>query len=83
MTLMSEFATTFSILPTICIAIGSYWLVVAVVKDIINDYCVLNEKVLDPHVDEMKEIFNKVVQDISDVKQLSYHVQSVIIDFIQ
>lgn len=64
-----------TILPIVCLTIGAYWLNKIIVKDIIHDYRILNDKASDVNRKEMLELFYKVIEDISDAKQLSNRFQ--------
>lgn len=71
----SAFAVVYSILPTICFAIGGYWLIIDAVKLIINDFELFCKKALTIDVKETKELKEHlcdVIEDISDIKQLSF-----------
>lgn len=68
---ISVYTIICSILPTICLTVGSYWLNKAIIKDIIMDYRILNDKASDINQKEMLELFCKVIEDMSDSKQLS------------
>lgn len=70
----SAFAVAYTILPTACFAIGSYWLAIVVVKDIINDFHLRCDKISTENgkkTRELKEHLCDVIKDITDVKQLS------------
>lgn len=70
----SVFALAYSVLPTMCFAVGSYWLATAFIKDIKNDFHLRCDKVSTKHGKKMKEWKQHlcdVIKDISNVKQLS------------
>lgn len=69
---LSMFAIVFSILPTICFAIGSYLLLNAVIKVNTNDFHILCGKISTGSNDEMKKIFCNMVEDMSEIKELSF-----------
>lgn len=68
---LSMYSTCVSILPSTCLVFGTYWFDQTIVRDIINDYRVLNDKVSDLNQKEVLEVFYRIIDDISDAKQLS------------
>lgn len=75
---ISVYTIICSILPVLCLTFGSYWLYRAIIKDIILDYRILNDKASDINRKETLELFHKVIEDISDAKQLSDRFQYTI-----
>lgn len=70
-TCVSMYTICVSVLPSICLTFGCYWLDQTIVKDIISDYRILNDKVSDINQIEVLELFYKIIEDISNAKQLS------------
>lgn len=68
---MAAYAICVSILPTTCLTFGTYWLEQSIVREIVNDYRILNDKVSDLNRKEVLELFYKIIENISEAKQLS------------
>lgn len=68
---VSLYYILFSVLPTVCLTIGSYWMIVLIIKDIINDYRIFNNKLTEENNKEALALFSNVIQDMADAKQLS------------
>lgn len=73
---VSAFISFYCIIPTICVVIGSSCLIQVFIERLVNDVNNLNElaKMADEKHNEMIELFHKIVQDFSDVKQLSVKI---------
>lgn len=69
---LSMYAIVYSILPVACFAIGSYLLVSAVIKVITNDFHILCGKISTGSSIEMTELFCNMVEDMSEIKELSF-----------
>lgn len=67
---VSTFAVAYSILPSLCFALGSYLLVGAGVQAISGDFRGLCERIYDGKDWEMKKLLANLVDNISEMKQL-------------
>lgn len=73
--LAAAFAMLFSVLTIICLLVGSCWLFIAFVEDIINDLTQLKIDEKSNATDrEMKTCFSNIIQFYSDAKQLSLNL---------
>lgn len=67
---MSTYAVSYSILPSLCFALGSYLLVGSGIQAISNDFKLICERASDGNDRELKELFSNLVEHISEMKQL-------------
>lgn len=71
----TTFTVAFTVQPAMCLGIGFCQLIISFIDDITNDVHVLNE--FDPKMNEcqseMKNHFWNLVEDFSNVKQLSIY----------
>lgn len=72
----SALSICLSILPNACFSIGSHWLTVTFIDDVLKDFHILNSKKSKRRNKEIKKSLCKIIDDISDLKQLSdYKIQ--------
>lgn len=67
----SALSIVLSVLPNACYSIGSHWLSVTFIDDVINDFHILNSKKFKRRNKEIKQLLIKIIDDVSDLKQLS------------
>lgn len=67
---VSTYAVAYSILPSLCFALGSFLLVGAGVQDISSDFQLLCERASDGNECELKQLLSNLVEHIAEMKQL-------------
>lgn len=70
---VSAFGNFLGIIATICLSVGFSWLLISFAESITNDVNILNAmngRCVENHV-EMKKFFKIIIEDFSDMKQLS------------
>lgn len=68
---LSCYASLYSILPSLCLVIGSYWIMCARLKVITNEFKIVTRKISIGCDGDLRKEFYGVIDDISDAKQLS------------
>lgn len=72
--LLGSFFTSYIVIPYLCLAIGSLWVIRSFVKDIANDLPNLDvSKVTAASTKKVTECFCAIAQGLSEAKQLSYN----------
>lgn len=67
---VSTFAVAYSILPSLCLSLGSYLLVGAGIQAISNDFRILCERASNGNAKALKNPFSNMIKNIAEMKQL-------------
>lgn len=71
----STFGGFLGVTATVCLSIGFSWLLIAFADSIVNDVIKLNAT--NGKYAEMKKLLKSIVEDLSDMKQLSSHMMKI------
>lgn len=72
---VATFAVAYSIVPSLCFALGSYLLVGAGVQAISSDFKMLCERASDANDWELRKLFSNLIENISEMKQLRDRIE--------